>query len=74
MDFSEQLAALVFWRRKKHRLSQAQLAALAGVGRRFVSELERGKQSLQLDKVLAVLDVLGLSLACIDAREVSGDE
>ncbi len=74
MDFGEKLAGLVRMGRKKHRISQAQLAALADVGRRFVSELERGKVTLQLDKVIAVLDVFGLSLTCVDAREVAGDE
>lgn len=46
--------------RRAHGLTQSQLAGLAGTGLRFVSELERGKPSISLDKTLAVLAVLGL--------------
>ena len=40
-------------------LRQDQLAGAAGVGVRFLSELERGKTTVRLEKVLAVLDTLG---------------
>ena len=43
-------------------ISQNVLAATAGVGARFVVELEAGKETVQLDKVLCVLDVLGIEL------------
>lgn len=46
--------------RRRHGLTQTQLAGLAGTGLRFISELERGKPSVALDKALAVLAVLGL--------------
>lgn len=46
--------------RRRHGLTQTQLAGLAGTGLRFISELERGKPGVALDKVLAVLAVLGL--------------
>ena len=52
--------------RRSHGLTQTELAGLAGTGLRFISELERGKASVALDKTLAVLAVLGLRL------EVSG--
>ncbi len=48
--------------RKAHGLTQAELAGLAGTGPRFVSELERGKASAELGKVMDVLAVLGLRL------------
>ena len=48
--------------RKTHGLTQAGLAGLAGTGPRFISELERGKESAELGKVLGVLAVLGLRL------------
>lgn len=54
--------------RKAHGLTQFQLAGLAGTGLRFVSELERGKQSVALDKVLAVLAALGLRLQAVGAE------
>jgi y4mF family transcriptional regulator len=48
--------------RKSMGLRQESLAAAAGVGLRFLVELERGKPSVRLDKMLAVLDALGLEL------------
>lgn len=48
--------------RRAHDLTQAQLAGLAGTGVRFVSELERGKPNVALDKTLQVLTALGLRL------------
>lgn len=47
-------------RRKSLSLTQAKCAAFCGVGLRFFSELENGKQSLHLGKVLQVLQMLGL--------------
>ena len=52
--------------RKTHQLTQAQLAGLAGVGVRFVSELERGKPGTEIGKMLDVLAVLGLRLWLTD--------
>ena len=57
------LAAFVKQRRKLLQLSQPDLAAKAGVGLRFVRELERGKATLQLDKVNQVLRLFGHELA-----------
>lgn len=45
--------------RKALGLTQAQLALSAGVGVRFVVEMEAGKPTIQLDKTLAVINVLG---------------
>jgi y4mF family transcriptional regulator len=42
------------------KLRQAELAAAAGVGVRFIVELEAGKPTIQLGKTLAVLETLGL--------------
>ena len=56
------LAYEVRARRGQLRLRQAELADLAGVSERFVYALENGKQTVQLDKVLAVLNALGLHL------------
>ena len=53
-------------------LRQDQLAASAGVGLRFVVELERGKPTAQLDKVLQVLTAMGLRIAVLPAHERAG--
>lgn len=49
--------------RKLQGLSQSDLAALSGVGIRFISELENGKESIHLGKSLIVLKALGLTLS-----------
>ncbi len=48
--------------RKAQGLRQDELAAASGVGLRFIVELERGKATAQLGKVLDVLGALGCSL------------
>jgi len=48
--------------RKAMKMNQAKLAAHAGVGRRFVSELEGGKPSLEFDKVVACAGAAGIDL------------
>jgi HTH-type transcriptional regulator / antitoxin HipB len=51
--------------RKKRRaigMRQAELAALSGVGPRFLSELENGKPTAEIGRVLRVLQRLGLDL------------
>jgi len=47
-------------RRRELGITQQDLADLAGVSVRFLRELEGGKQSIQLNAFLAVLDALGL--------------
>jgi y4mF family transcriptional regulator len=56
------LAAEVRARRAQLQLRQEELADLAGVSERFVYALEKGKKTVQLDKVLAILNALGLHL------------
>lgn len=46
-------------KRKKNALSQVELAERAGVGLRFIRELEQGKQTLRMDKVNDVLALFG---------------
>ena len=62
------LGAEVVSRRKALGLRQEDLADLAGVSHRFVQAVEAGKQTVQLDKVVAVLDVLGLRLSVSPRR------
>lgn len=61
-----ELAAVVLARREQLGLRQDELADLAGCSPRFVNELERGKATAQLDKVVDVLAALGLHLAVGD--------
>ena len=48
--------------RRSQGISQTVLAQLSNVGLRFVCEIEHGKKSVRLDKLLSVLTTLGLSL------------
>jgi y4mF family transcriptional regulator len=53
------LAYFVKEKRKSVKLTQPELAEKAGVGLRFIRELEQGKETLRLDKVNQVLQLFG---------------
>lgn len=55
------IGSLVRHERKRQGLTQEQLAGIAGVGIRFVRELETGKTTCQLGLALQVMRTLGLS-------------
>lgn len=57
-----ELGHLIRQRRREFKVTQAKLAGLAGVGLRFLSELERGKPTAELGKALQVLTRLGLNV------------
>lgn len=59
---AKELGALVRQRRKQAGLTLKDAAGMAGVGIRFLSELERGKPTLQLGLAIEVLQLLGLEL------------
>ena len=48
--------------RKKQELTQVQLAQLSNVGTRFLSDLEKGKPTCEVEKTLKVLSNLGIKL------------
>ncbi len=57
------LGQLIRAERKRQQLTQEQLAGVAGVGVRFVRELESGKESCRLGLALIVLQTLGLTVS-----------
>jgi len=59
------LADFVRDRRKLVKLTQPELAEKAGVGLRFVRELEQGKETLRLDKVNQVLQLFGYEVGAV---------
>ena len=67
---TKELGELLRIYRKSRGLTQASAAALAGVGERFLSELERGKTTAELGLVLKVIERFGLKL--IVARRGGG--
>ncbi|MDR0833814.1 MAG: helix-turn-helix transcriptional regulator [Candidatus Symbiothrix sp.] len=59
--------------RKQYGLTQVDLSEKAGVGLRFVRELEQGKQNLRMDKVNQVLILFGTELmpGSVDKNKLS---
>ena len=57
---SAELGQAVLVAREAMGLTQIELAARAGVGRKFLWQLERGKGTLRVDKVMRVLEELSL--------------
>ena len=60
MSSMKELGALVAKVRKAQGVSQLELSQAADVGRRFVVELEDGKETIQAGKMLKVMSVLGI--------------
>lgn len=59
---SAELGAIVREQRKRLALKQLDIAGLGNTGNRFIVELENGKPTAQLQKVLDVMDLLGLEV------------
>lgn len=58
----EDIGRLIREKRKNDSLTQADLAGLCSVGKRLISELEKGKPTIQIVKVLQVLACIGLEM------------
>ena len=58
----EKIGALVRTARKRLDVTQRNLAMTSGTGLRFIIELEKGKLTCQLGKVLTVLHTLGIKI------------
>ncbi|HQC30748.1 MAG TPA: helix-turn-helix transcriptional regulator [Acholeplasmataceae bacterium] len=64
---AKQIGNLVRNKRKELGITQAYLAAVANTGVRFISDLENGKQTVELEKTLHVLRVLNIKLGVIES-------
>ena len=70
-ESATQIGQFVRQRRKAANLTQQQLAEIAGVGQRFISELERGKSTIRLSEVDSVLAVFGKQIGIVERpREI----
>jgi len=58
----EDLGEAIRVRRKELGYTQAFVASYAGVSASFLSELENGKKTIQMDKMLLVVNLLGMDL------------
>ncbi len=70
----QQLGAALRAARKQLGLTQPQLALAAGVGVRFIVDLEAGKPTLRLENVLRVIDALGGAIRLIGLPSVAADD
>jgi y4mF family transcriptional regulator len=73
-NMQEQLIALsefVRQKRKSLRITQKEMSEKSGVGIRFIRELERGKETLKMDKVNQVLDLFGFELGPIESTKIN---
>jgi len=59
---ADQLAEVIKLHRKAARLSRIQLAELAGVGKTVIYDLEKGKESVQLDTLRKIFKVLNITI------------
>jgi HTH-type transcriptional regulator / antitoxin HipB len=58
----EQIGTLIRATRKGLGVTQRELALTSGTGLRFVVDLERGKETCEIGKVLTILQTLGIKL------------
>ena len=65
---SDLLVQFIKQRRKYLGMTQQDLAERAGVGLRFIRDLEQGKKTLRLDKVNQVLALFGHKLGPVDVK------
>lgn len=70
---TQQLGEALRTARKQLGLTQSQLALAAGVGLRFIVELEAGKPTLRLEHVLRVVEALGGELRLSGLPTVTGE-
>ena len=57
-------------KRKKHSLTQVEFSKKSGVGLRFARELEQGKESCRIDKVLQALKLFNATLIAIEIKDI----
>lgn len=58
----EEIGQLLRQKREEQGLNQKEFAEVAGVGNRIVSEVERGKPTAQIGKVITLIKFAGLSI------------
>ena len=59
---SNEIAKIIHYCRKQSGLSQRELANLAGVGKTAVFDIEKGKETIQLDTLLKILSILNIRI------------
>ncbi len=62
MEQSKKIAEVIRLHRKAAKLSRVQLAELAGVGKTVIYDIEKGKESVQLDTLRKILKALNIKM------------
>jgi HTH-type transcriptional regulator/antitoxin HipB len=62
MEQTQDLAQIIRLHRRAAKLSRVQLAELAGVGKTVIYDIEKGKESVQLDTLRKILKVLNIRI------------
>ncbi|MFO7574706.1 MAG: helix-turn-helix domain-containing protein [Bacteroidales bacterium] len=62
MNHSTEVAEIVRLHRKAARLSREQLAELSGVGKTVIYDIEKGKETIQLDTLRKIFKVLNIKI------------
>ena len=65
---TEELGAVLKIRRKKQKMTQSDLAALAGTGVRYIVDLEKGKQTARIGPAFKLVEWLGLEITIREKR------
>ena len=63
------ISEVVKKRRKSLGLTQSECAAMCNVGDRFFSELENGKETLHIGKVINCLQILGINISLTNRED-----
>ena len=69
---SQELGTAIRAERKRLKVTQKQLAMTAGVGLRYLIELEKGKPTARVEGVFKVLQALGLKLSVTSRSDDEG--
>lgn len=59
---TQQIGQLIRDTRKAQSVTQKNLALTSGTGLRFIIDLEKGKETCEIGKVLTILQTLGIKL------------
>ncbi len=75
---SQELAEVVRMHRKAAKLSRAQLSEMAGVGKTVIYDIEKGKETVQLNTLRKILKVLNIKIVLtsplMDNLQITGNE
>ena len=67
----QEIGQLIKKLRKKYNMTQVEFSIKSGLGLRFIRELESGKQTARIDKLIEALNFFGYT---VKAVKIDGDE